>query len=204
MTRNELLEKVFLQYWKYPVKPTFTNEDNTDKNDDSVEGLTLAVYESTKNQALMAYPWRSAQKYVLLNNPVDNTTGDGKYKYIFTLPEDFLTANGFWRDEKRNQPIQNAVDIVGRIAKSNQKQILLQYTSTMKGQEDKLDLWVAEWIQLYIAATQADIGGVDPATKNFLIQKMQFDEPTLKNKDFEMSHHDETLGNEDQFLSDWY
>lgn len=204
MTRNELLEKMFLQYWKYPVKPTFTNEDDTDKNDDSVEGLTLAVYESTKNQALMAYPWRSAQKYVLLNNPVDNTTGDGKYKYMFTLPEDFLTANGFWRDEKRNQPIQNAVDIVGRIAKSNQKQILLQYTSTMEGQEDKLDLWVAEWIQLYIAATQADIGGVDPATKNFLIQKMQFDEPTLKNKDFEMSHHDETLGNEDQFLSDWY
>ena len=204
MTRNELLEKMFLQYWKYPVKPTFTNEDGTDKNDDSVEGLTLAVYESTKNQALMAYPWRSAQKYVLLNNPVDNTTGDGKYKYMFTLPEDFLTANGFWRDEKRNQPIQNAVDIVGRIAKSNQKQILLQYTSTMEGQEDKLDLWVAEWIQLYIAATQADIGGVDPATKNFLIQKMQFDEPTLKNKDFEMSHHDETLGNEDQFLSDWY
>lgn len=204
MTRNELLEKMFLQYWKYPVKPTFTNEDGADKDDDSVEGLTLAVYESTKNQALMAYPWRSAQKYVILNNPVDNTTGDGKYKYMFTLPEDFLTANGFWRDEKRNQPIQNAVDIVGRIAKSNQKQILLQYTSTMEGQEDKLDLWVAEWIQLYIAATQADIGGVDPATKNFLIQKMQFDEPTLKNKDFEMSHHDETLGNEDQFLSDWY
>lgn len=204
MTRDELLTKMFLQYWKYPVKPTFTNPDGTDKDDDSVEALVLAVYETTKNNGLMVYPWRSAQKYVFLDTPAANTGADQKFKNIFTLPNDFLTANGFWRDQQRNQPIQNEVDIVGMEAKTNRSAFLLQYTANMQGEENKLDPWVVEWLQLYIAANLADIGGVDPQTKNFLMQKMEYDEPTLKNKDFEMSHHDETIGNEDQFLHDWY
>lgn len=202
--RDNLLMEMFLQYWKYPAKPTFTDSQGQDLDDNSVEALTLAMYETTKNEALMVYPWRSAQKYVFLNNPQTNNTGDGKYKYIFSLPEDFLTANGFWLDEKRSQPFQNGVDIIGNIAKTNQRAFMLQYTATMKENESKLDPWVLDWIKLYIAANLADIGGVDPNTKNFLIQKMNFDEPTLKNKDFEMSHHDETIGNEDQFLHDWY
>lgn len=204
MTRDELLRIMFLTYWKYPVQPTFRNADGTDKNDNSVEALVLSVYESCKEQALMAYPWRSAQKYVYLDNPQPNNTGDGKYRYTFKLPDDFLCANGFWRDKKRSQPIQNAVDIVGNIAKTDKSAFLLQYTSKKKNEESSLDPWVIEWIQLYIAATQADIGGVDPETKNFLIQKKEYDLPTLKNKDFEMSHHDELLGNEDQFLHEWY
>lgn len=204
MTRDELLAQMFLQYWKYPVKPTFKNPDGTDKDDDSVEGLVLSVYEATKNRALMAYPWRSAQKYVYLENPTPNDTGDDKFLNAFTLPADFLTANGFWRDKKRNEPIQNEVDIIGNIAKSNKSAFLMQYTAKMEGAEANLDPWVIEWIQLYLAANLADIGGVDPQTKNFLIQKVEYDEPTLKNKDFEMSHHDETLGNEDQYLHDWY
>ncbi|MCQ2608546.1 MAG: hypothetical protein MJ197_07670 [Bacteroidales bacterium] len=202
--RDKLLTEMFLQYWKYPVKPTFQDEDQHDIADDSVEGLTLAMYESVKDEALMVYPWRSAQKYVFLNNPQENDTGDGKYKYKFTLPTDFLTANGFWLDKERNQPFQNGVDIIGNIAKTNKSAFMLQYTANMSGAEANLDPWVIDWIKLYLAATLADIGGVDPNTKNFLIQKMQFDEPTLKNKDFEMSHHDETIGNEDQFLHDWY
>lgn len=204
MTRDELLTKMFLEYWKYPVKPTFKNEDGTDKNDDSVEALVLAVYESTKNNALMVYPWRSAQKYAYLDTPLPNDTGDKKYKNMFNLPDDFLTANGFWRDQEREIPIQNSVDIVGKIAKTNKSAFMLQYTANMQGNEEELDPWVIEWIQIYIAARLADIGGVDPAQKNFLMQKMEYDEPTLKNKDFEMAHHDETLGNEDQFLHDWY
>ena len=202
--RDELLMEMFLQYWKYPVKPTFQDGNGNDLADNSVEGLTLAMYETTKNEALMVYPWRSAQKYVFLNNPQPNTTGDGKYKYVFTLPTDFLTANGFWRDEKRCQGIQNEVDIIGNIAKTNRSAFMLQYTADMKEHEDKLDPWVKDWVKLYLAANLADIGGLDPNSKNFLIQKAEYDEPTLKNKDFEMSHHDETIGNEDQFLHDWY
>ncbi|MBR0212622.1 MAG: hypothetical protein IJQ55_03380 [Alphaproteobacteria bacterium] len=202
--RDNLLVEMFLQYWKYPAKPTFQDDNGDDLADDSVEGLTLTMYETTKNEALMAYPWRSAQKYVFLNNPQTNTTGDGKYKYMFELPEDFLTANGFWLDEQRNQPFQNGVDIIGNIAKTNRSAFMLQYTSNMKDEESKLDPWVIDWIKLYLAANLADIGGLDPATKQFLTQKVQYDEPTLKNKDFEMSHHDETIGNEDKFLGDWY
>lgn len=202
--RDKLLVEMFLQYWKYPVKPTFQDSQGQDLDDNSVEALTLAMYETTKNEALMVYPWRSAQKFVFLDNPQTNETGDGKYKYVFTLPEDFLTANGFWRDQKREQPIQNGVDIIGNLAKTNKSAFLLQYTANMKEEEAKLDPWVIDWIKLYLAANLADIGGVDPATKQFLLQQMQFNEPTLKNKDFEMSHHDETIGNEDQFLGDWY
>lgn len=202
--RDKLLTEMFLQYWKYPVKPTFQDGNEDDLDDNSVEGLTLEMYETTKNEALMVYPWRSAQKYVFLNSPQTNNTGDGKYKYMFTLPEDFLTANGFWLDEQRRQPFQNGVDIVGNIAKTNQPAFMLQYTATMEENEGNLDPWVLDWIKLYLAANLADIGGLDPATKQFLTQKVQYDEPTLKNKDFEMSHHDANIGDEDKFLGDWY
>lgn len=202
--RDKLLTEMFLQYWKYPVKPTFRDDQDQDLADNSVEALVLSMYADIKNQGLMAYPWRSAQKYVYLDNPTVNTGADQKFKYTFTLPDDFLTANGFWHDQKRTQPMQNEVDIVGKIAKTNKSAFLLQYTATMDEEEENLDPWVIDWLELYIAATLADVGGCDPNTKNYLIQKVQYDEPTLKNKDFEMSHHDETLGNEDQFLTDWY
>ena len=107
--RDNLLVEMFLQYWKYPVKPTFQDSQGEDLDDNSVEALTLAMYETTKNEALMVYPWRSAQKFVFLDNPQPNETGDGKYKYVFTLPEDFLTANGFWRDQNANNQFKMAL-----------------------------------------------------------------------------------------------
>ena len=196
--KKEILNNIFLLYWKWDTKPDW---DNIQEN--SPEDLLLAVYDDLKKGALTKYPWRCLRKYSLQNGKENSEAIDKKYKYESTLPEDFLFATGFWEDVERRHGIQNEVEFVGMTAKTNYKTFIMEYISC-EVEEANMDRWLREYLSLYIAMEASDIGGCNAETKNYLIQKESLEFVNTCNKDYEMDHKDEVSPSIHQFqYEDW-
>lgn len=196
MNKLDLLREMFLEYWQWDVNPEL---ENPPKN--SPEEFVLSMYDDRKASALMAYPWRSAVRYVDLDLQIPEVSSDGRYKYEATVPEDFILAVGFWQDKARRIDCMNSVDIVGRKARTNLKSITMGYIKKDVDEED-LDPWVIDYIKIFIASELSDIGGQSPDRKNFLMEKVQSDLIKCGNKDYEMAHKDEISSSIHQF--EWY
>ena len=184
MDKKHLLREMFLKYWQWNVDPQL---DNPPAN--SPEYFVLSMYDNLKENALATYPWRSATKYKSFKMSELGCSGDGRYKYETVLPDDFIIATGFWNDPERIQPRQNSVDIVGKLARTNLKEFTLGYISK-DIDEEYLDTWVCDFIQIFIASELSDLGGQTPDRKTYLGQLMQ--EMLIKcgNKDYEMAQKD--------------
>lgn len=193
MDRDTLLTEMFLEYWLWDIKPDFENPPAN-----SPEEFILSLYQGKKEDALSAYPWRSATRYAQLELKVPEQSADGRYKYEANVPEDFLIAIGFWRDKERRMDCMNSVDIVGKKARTNETSITMGYTKK-DVDEDELDPWVIEYIKLVLAADLADIGGVPIDRKNYLLQRKDVELIKLGNKDYEMAHKDEISSSIHQF-----
>lgn len=191
--KKELLTHMFLKYWKYDTVPDF---DNIVPN--SPEELVLKVYDTLKKRALGNYQWRSATKYVWIICDEPEIRADGRYRFESTVPDNFLSATGFWADKERRQDAHNSVDIVGRSIRTNLDAFTLGYIDGSIPETD-LDSWVIEYLEIFIASEAADIGGVGVDDKNYLLQKAANDLIILGNKDFEMAHHDEISASIHQF-----
>lgn len=201
MTKQELLQQMFLEYWQYNVNPIIP-DDTTGlplPPANSPEAFVLQMYDAKKAIALAKYPWRSATKYVTLTTT--DSVDDGRYKYWAALPDNFVLATGFWQDKERLRDAQNAVDIVGKQARTNLTTFTLGYIDK-DIPEDDLDPWVCEWIKIFIASELADIAGQTPDRKNFLMQKAAQDLIICGNKDYEMAQKDEVSSSIHQF--EWY
>ena len=184
MDKKHLLRDMFLKYWQWNVEPEL---DNPPAN--SPEYFVLSMYQNLKENALAAYPWRSATKYKSFELNDSCSCGDRRYKYETVLPDDFIIAIGFWEDPERRRPRQNEVDIVGNIARTNLKSFTLAYTS-VDVDEENLDPWVWDFIEVFIASELSDLGGQTPDRKTYLGQLVQ--EMLIKcgNKDYEMAQKD--------------
>lgn len=193
MDKNTLLREMFLEFWLWDVEPDFENP-----TPNSPESFILSLYDSKKEEALSAYPWRSATRYAQLDLKEPEQSSDGRYKYEADVPEDFIVAIGFWKDKERRMDCMNSVDIVGKKARTNEKTIIMGYTKK-DVDEDDLDPWVLDYIKLVLAADLADIGGIPLDRKNYLLQKKDVDLIKLGNKDYEMSHRDEISSSIHQF-----
>lgn len=193
MNRNTLLREMFLEYWQWDVEPEFENP-----TPNSPESFVLSMYDSKKEEALAAYPWRSATRYTQLNLKEPEQSSDGRYKYEATLPEDFILAVGFWQDKTRHYDCMNAVDIVGKKARTNMRTITLGYIKK-DVDEDDLDPWVLDYIKIKIAADLSDIGGQSIDRKNYLLQQAEVNLIKCGNKDYEMAHKDEISSSIHQF-----
>lgn len=191
--KKELLTNLFLKYWKYDTLPDFENITTN-----SPEDLVLKIYDSLKKRALNNYPWKSAIKYVTIDTDESIDPKDGRYRYEACVPCNFLSAVGFWVDPERRNNAHNSVSIVGRSIRTNLKQFTMAYIDGSVSEED-LDPWVREYLEVFIAAEAADLGGVGADQKNFLIQKADIDLTILGNKDFEMDVHDEVSSSIHQF-----
>lgn len=202
-SKKQLLTSMFLLYWQYDTLPDFIEDEQTGEvttsEENSVEALVLEVYEDLKQSALAAYPWRSTIKYetLTLSAPL-NGTGDEKYSYSAEVPDDFLVMNGFWKDTERNNQCHNEVEMVGRNVRSNLTSVTMSYISDTD--EEDLDMWVIDWIKIYIAAEAADIGGQSADRKQLLMQKKLTDFTELSNKDYEMAHKEDISDSTKQFL----
>ena len=199
-TKKDLLKQLMLLYWEYDTEPVFTGTDDnpTASVTNSPEDLLLKVYGQLKKRALASYDWRSATKYIIIT-PTEPSggTGDPRYKYSATVPNDFLKVVGYWADENRMTPAHNAVDTRGRTMRTNLSKFVLEYVADVS--EKDLDPWLIDYLMIFIAAEASDIGGISNDRKNFLLSKAQNDWITLTNKDYDMAHHDEVSSSIHQF-----
>jgi len=199
-TKKDLLKQLMLLYWEYDTEPQFagTDDEPTAVVTNSPEDLLLKVYDQLKKRALASYDWRSATKYATVT-PTEPSggTGDPRYKYSATVPDDFLKVVGYWADTNRQAPAHNCVDTRGTIMRTNLKQFVLEYVADVS--EKNLDPWVIDYLMIFIAAEASDIGGISNDRKNFLMAKAQGDWITLTNKDYDMAHHDEVSSSIHQF-----
>lgn len=196
MDKKSVLRDMFLRYWQWDVEPEL---DNPPKN--SPEYFVLSMYDDEKQAALCRYPWRSAVRYAQLELSKPERPADGRYRYEADLPEDFGLAVGFWQDSQRRMDCHNAVDIVGKKARTNLNTITLGYIKK-DVEEDELDPWVIDYLEIFIASDLSDIGGQSPDRKNYLNQKAETDLIACGNKDYEMSQKDEVSSTTHQF--EWY
>lgn len=184
MDKKHIIRDMFLKYWQWNVEPEL---DNPPAN--SPEYFVLSLYDNMKENALAAYPWRSATVYESFEMCECCCSGDKRYKYETCLPDDFIIATGFWEDPERLKPRQNEVDIVGKIARTNLKRFTLGYISK-DVDEESLDAWVCDFIEIFIASELSDLGGQTPDRKQYFNQLVQ--ELLIKcgNKDYEMAQKD--------------
>lgn len=196
MDRKDLLREMFLKYWQWNVEPEL---DNPPKN--SPEYFVLSMYDNMKEAALAVYPWRSAIKYRTYELDENCCSSDGRYKYEVCLPDDFILATGFWEDKERRISRQNSVDVVGRYARTNLKNVTIAYVSK-DVEEDYLDSWVCDFIQIFIASELSDIGGQTPDRKQYFAQMVQEMLVKCGNKDYEMQQKDPVSSSIYQF-SQW-
>ena len=136
-----------------------------------------------------SYPWRSAIKYVTLTTSVPNPSTDGKYSRAVSVPTDFLKEDGFWYDENRNTPITDGIEVVGKTIKTNLETFTMSYISK-DTLESNMDSWLISYLQIYIAAKAADIGGLSADRKSLLLQQADNDFWNYSNTDWKMSHKD--------------
>lgn len=194
-SKNDILTNIFLIYWLYDVVPDL----KTTSTDDTVKRV-LKVYDSFKSAALSKYPWRSAIKYKEITTSTPTTSTDGRYLYTATLPDDFLKEEGFWQDWARTLSCPQAIEIVGKTAKTNLTKFTLAYISSDIAEED-LDNWVCDWLEIYIAAEGAKLAAMPDDQVISLANKRELDFVELSNKDWRNAHHEDdnqnTLG---QFL----
>jgi hypothetical protein len=195
--KKAILDEIFLVYWKWDTTPDY---DNPPAN--SPESFVLELFETMKDKALSNYPFRCARKYARQEgSEIESDDTNRKYKYKSTLPTDFMYATGFWSDEKRTNGIQNDVDIIGRVARSNVKDFTMEYIAS--GLEcSVLDAWVKDYIAIFIASELSDIGGCTVEAKNYLMQLSDMTKISAGNKDYEMAHHDEISSSIHQF--EWF
>lgn len=189
--KAKLLAEMCVLYWEYDTKPDFTGtlEPN------SPEQLVLGVYDSLKQEVLQSYPWRSAIKYVTLTTSEPNPNTDAKYSRAVTVPTDFLKEDAFWYDEKRSVPITDGIEIVGKTAKTNLEKFTMSYISKDTA-ESNMDSWLISYLQIYIAAKAADIGGMSADRKALLLQQADSDFWNYSNTDWKMAHKDNDALNE--------
>lgn len=189
--KAKLLAEMCVLYWEYDTKPDFTGtlEPN------SPEQLVLDVYDSLKQEVLQSYPWRSAIKYVTLTTSEPLTNTDPKYSRTVSVPSDFLKEDAFWYDEKRSTPITDGIDIIGKTAKTNLEKFTMSYISKDIA-ESNMDSWLISYLQIYIAAKAADIGGLSADRKSLLLQQADADFWNYSNTDWKMSHKDNDALNE--------
>lgn len=202
-TKKDLLKQLMLLYWEYDTEPEFggTDDNPTATVRNSPEDLLLKVYSQLKKRALASYDWRSAIKYTIVTPTAPSGgTGDPRYKYSATVPNDFLKVVGYWADENRQAPAHNAVDTRGRTMRTNLNKFVLEYVADVS--ETELDPWLIDYLMIFIAAEASDIGGISNDRKNFLLSKAQNDWITLTNKDYDMAHHDEVSSSIHQFEID--
>lgn len=193
MNKNELLREMFLKFWQWDVDPQLTNPTAN-----SPEYFVLSMYDNLKANALSKYPWRSATVYVTLTPTVPLVSSDGRYKYEVAIPENFVLATGFWRDRERLRDAHNSVDIVGKVARTNLPEFTMGYINQATD-ESNLDPWVCDYIQIYIAAELADIGGQTPERKQYLENLVETMLIKCGNKDYEMAHKDPISSSLTQF-----
>lgn len=191
-TKAKLLADMCVLYWEYDTKPDFTDE-NLEEN--SPEKLLLGVYDSLKQEVLQSYPWRSAIKYVTLTTAETLGNPDKKYSRTVSVPTDFLKEDAFWYNEKRNVPIIDGIEIVGKTAKTNLESFTMSYISK-DTLESNMDSWLISYLQVYIAAKAADIGGLSAERKNLLLQQADNDFWNYSNTDWKMAHKDNDALNE--------
>lgn len=184
-TKAKLLAEMCVLYWEYDTKPDFTGTLQSN----SPEKLVLDVYDSLKQEVLESYPWRSAIKYVTLTTSEPNPSTDGKYSRSVAVPTDFLKEDGFWYDEKRNTTITDGIEVVGKTIKTNLEKFTMSYVSK-DTLESNMDSWLISYLQIYIAAKAADIGGLSADRKSLLLQQADNDFWNYSNTDWKMSHKD--------------
>lgn len=185
-TKAKLLADMCVLYWEYDTKPDFTDENLADN---SPEKLVLGVYESLKQEVLQSYPWRSAIKYTTLTTSVPNPIPDKKYGRSVAVPTDFLKEDGFWYDETRHMAITQGIEVVGKTVRTNLESFTMGYISK-DTLESNMDTWLISYLQVYIAAKAADIGGLSADRKNLLLQQADNDFWNYSNTDWKMAHKD--------------
>lgn len=183
--KAKLLADMCVLYWEYDTKPDFTGTLQSN----SPEQLVLDVYDTLKQEVLQSYPWRSAIKYVTLTTSEPNPNTDAKYSRTVTVPTDFLKEDAFWYDEKRSVTITDGIEIVGKTAKTNLEEFTMSYISKDIA-ESNMDSWLLSYLQIYIAAKAADIGGLSADRKALLLQQADADFWNYSNTDWKMSHKD--------------
>lgn len=183
--KAKLLADMCVLYWEYDTKPDFTGTLQSN----SPEQLVLDVYDSLKQEVLESYPWRSAIKYVTLTTSEPNPSTDKKYSRSVSVPTDFLKEDGFWYDENRNTTVTDGIEVVGKTIKTNLEKFTMSYVSK-DTLESNMDSWLVSYLQIYIAAKAADIGGLSADRKTLLLQQADNDFWNYSNTDWKMSHKD--------------
>lgn len=186
MTKQELLSEMCLLYWEYDTKPDFSDNVIKSMPENSPEKLLLTVYDSLKKEVLASYPWRCAIKYVDIvpTEPLENK--DTRYKYSAPVPEDFLKEDGFWCDSERRMIAKNAVEIVGREARTNLDKFTMSYISA-DIDENNMDPWLISYLKVYVAYKAADIGGLSADRINYLATIVNNEFWTQSNIDYKMA-----------------
>ena len=189
---REIFQSVLLKYWEYDVAPDFTNISDNDVLD-----LLNKEYPKIKKKVFGSYPWRSCIKYDVINAEEPEVNDDGRYKYRATVPSGFIKEYGYWSDAQRSNKLLYTNTVQGRTLKTNHKSLVMGYIADT--QESEMDYWLIEYLEIAVAAELADIGGVSADQKNFLLQKMQYEEALARNKDYEMTQKDEISPTVHQF-----
>lgn len=63
------------------------------------------IYPTTLQWVLANYPWRFCLKRVQLTSRTDATSGNYKFKYLYTLPSDILAIRTLYHDSGYRSPI---------------------------------------------------------------------------------------------------
>lgn len=187
-----IFQSVLLKYWEYDIAPDFTNIADNDVLD-----LLNKEYPKIKKKVIGSYPWRSCIKYTKIKATIPAVNDDGRYKYRATVPNDFIKEHGYWSDEKRAMPLLRTNTVQGRTLKTNHEYVVMGYIADTS--ESEMDYWLVDYLEIAVAAELSDIGGVSADQKNFLLQKMQYEEAIARNKDYEMTQKDEISPTVHQF-----
>lgn len=189
--KAKLLADLCIQYWEYDTKPDFSDPDALEAN--SPEKLLFDIYDSLKEEVLESYPWRSVIKFTTLTTTTPSALVDDKYSRSVNMPLDFLKEDAFWYDSKRNNPLLDGVEIVGKIAKTNLEKFTMSYISK-DVVESNMDSWLISYLKIYIAANAADISGLSAERKAQLLQQADNDFWSCSNTDWKMANkHNDAL-----------
>lgn len=168
---------------------TIADSDWTDTTNTDIE-IINTQYSLAKPVALSMYQWSWAFKYTELTG-VLNTGSLSKYKYVMTLPEDFIGYLSAFTDD--NMHILADYLNVGTNIYTNSEKLYIKYIANVD--ESVFTPEFVDWFKIFVAQRLNGYLNGDMQRQALLTQEEPFFFRKAKNIDSKRNKHESLEGN---------
>lgn len=178
------IKNLALQELNHEMIADFTDTSNTDIP------IINAQYPLAKSVALGMYQWSWAFKYAELTG-VPNTGTLSKYKYVMTLPNDFIGYLSAYTDDKMHV-LADYLN-VGTSIYTNRDKLYIKYIAEVD--EALFSPEFIDWFKIFFAQRLNSYLNADMQREQLLLQQEPFYFRKAKNIDSKRNKHDSLDGN---------